>query len=70
MKDNAFTAVSDSHALNQAAREIDGNLIQQRIAFVNSGVGPGQPVEIILNMMKIRRFSALKTAFLTLKTDV
>jgi hypothetical protein len=33
MKDNAFTDVSDPDALNQAAREIDGKLIQERIDY-------------------------------------
>ena len=33
MKENAFTDVSDPDALKQAAKEIDGNMIQQRIDF-------------------------------------
>ena len=33
MKDNSFTDVSDPDALNQAAREIDGKLIQERIDY-------------------------------------
>jgi len=33
MKENAFTDVSDPDALNQAAKEIDGKMIQQRIDF-------------------------------------
>jgi hypothetical protein len=33
MKENAFTDVSDPDALNQAAKEIDGKLIQQRIDY-------------------------------------
>jgi len=33
MKDNAFTDVSDPDALNQAAKEIDGKLVQQRIDY-------------------------------------
>jgi len=33
MKDNAFTAVSNPDALNQAAKEIDGTLVRQRIDY-------------------------------------
>ena len=33
MKENSFTHVSDPDALNQAAKEIDGKLVQQRIDY-------------------------------------
>ena len=33
MKGNAFTDISNSGALNQAAKKIDGNMVQQRINF-------------------------------------